>query len=105
VIVDGKNSHYTGTIEISFSIKMKTPVLKVKGLKLKWSKIQGADGYEVYYSKNGGKFKKLSDINKTYQSLSKFKNGSYTFKIRAYARTNSGLEYGSWTKELAIVFR
>ena len=84
---------------------MKTPALKVKGSKLKWSKISGADGYEVYYSKNGGKFKKLADVNKNQYSLDKFQNGSYTFKVRAYARTNCGLEYGSWSKELAVVFR
>ena len=43
---------------------MKTPIIKVKGSKLKWSKIKGADGYEVYYSKNGGKYKKLADVEK-----------------------------------------
>ena len=104
VIIKGKGK-YTGTIEVSFIIKIKTPTLKVKGSKLKWSKISGADGYEIYVSKDGGKYKKLTEVTKNQYSLKDFKTGSYTFKVRAYARTNCGLEYGSWSKELTVVFK
>lgn len=104
VIINGKGK-YTGTIEVPFTIKMKTPIIKVKGSKLKWRKIKGADGYEVYYNKDGGKYEKLADVNKNQYSLSIFKSGSYTFKIRAYARTNAGLEYSSRTKEVTVVFK
>lgn len=104
VIIQGIGK-YTGSVEIPFTITMKKTSLKVKGTKLKWSKVYGADGYEIYCSKNGGKFKKVSDESKTQFSIKKYKKGSYTFKIRAYARTNIGLIYGEWTDELAVVIK
>ncbi len=103
-IIKGKG-RYTGTIEVPFDIVMKKTSLKVKGSKLKWSKVSGADGYEVYYSKDGVKFKKLVDVSKNQYSLTKLKNGSFTFKLRAYARTNCGLIYGDWTEKLAVVMK
>ena len=96
VIIKGTGKYY-GSIEKDFEIKLKKTTLKISGKSLKWSKVSGADGYEIYYSKNGGKYKKLTDLTKTSYSIAKLTGGTYKFKVRAFSRTNSGLVTGSWS--------
>ena len=97
VIISGTGEYY-GSLEKTFEIKLKKPSVKVKNGKFKWSQIPGADGYEIYISKDGKKYEKLDDVSKLSYSKSKLSEGTYSFKIRAYARTNSGLIYSKYSK-------
>lgn len=101
VIIKGKGK-YTGSIEVTFKIKLKRTTAKISSKTLKWGEVPGADGYEIYYSKDGGKYKKLTDTTALKYDLSKLKAGSYKFKIRAYSSTNTGKRYADWSKVVNI---
>ena len=96
-IIKGKGK-YTGTVEIKFNIKLKKTTAKISGKTLKWAEVPGADGYEVYYSKDGGKYKRLTDTTALKYDLSKAKKGTYKFKVRAYSNSSSGKLYADWSK-------
>lgn len=54
--------------------------------KISWEKVAGASKYVVYYSKNGGEYKKLKELDDSKTSLT-FKYNSddtYKFAVRAY---------------------
>lgn len=95
-IIKGKGK-YTGSIEVTFKIKLKRTTAKISSKTLKWGEVPGADGYEIYYSKDGGSYKLLTDTKDTQYALSGLKTGSYKFKVRAYSSTNTGKMYASWS--------
>lgn len=88
--------------------------LKVKGFKasskgrrftLKWSKTQGASGYQIQYRISTSK--KFKDLKKTYTKVSlktsKLKKGKkYVFRIRPYKTISGKKVYGKWTKLKAV---
>ncbi len=111
VTIKGKGK-YTGTKTLTFKIKMKAPSLTAKKngnskAALSWKKAAGASGYEIYYSTNNGKFKKLTSVSgttlgKTVTKLN-FKKNSYKFKIRAVAKSSAGKSvYSSWSKTVKL---
>ncbi|MBQ7117984.1 MAG: fibronectin type III domain-containing protein, partial [Clostridia bacterium] len=59
-------------------------------IKVSWSKVEGAEKYEIYYSTNGKKWSKTtsSKNNITIKKLKKATN--YKIKVRAIAGTNKG---------------
>ena len=105
VTVKGKG-RYTGSKTLTFSIVPAKSKLSVKtnGNKLtfSWDKVKGAAGYQIYYSVNGGAYKKLTSTGKTSYSTSKLKlsANSYSFKIRAYKKVSGKTYYGAWTSEV-----
>ena len=74
-----------------------------KKLKITWSKVNGADGYEIYRSKkkNSG-YEKIKTITKTGTTscqIEKLKTGTaYYFKVRAYATVNGKKVYSEFSK-------
>lgn len=65
---------------------------------LKWSKVKGADGYQVYvYNETAKKWKKLGTTAKTSfeaENLQSAKN--YKFRVRAYDKKASGTVYSAY---------
>lgn len=111
VTIKGKGK-YTGTKTLTFKITMKAPALTAKKsgnskAALSWKKVAGASGYEIYYSTNNGKFKKLTSVSgttlgKTVTKLN-FKKNSYKFKVRAVAKSSAGKSvYSSWSKTVKL---
>lgn len=86
-------------------IKLATPKLgKVvsagyNALKLKWSKVNGADGYRVYVKVNG-QWKALGNTKSTTYVHKKLETGkSYTYTVKAYKNTKSGTVWSSYDKK------
>lgn len=89
----------------------KIKVAKVKGLsvrsikgnkaKVKWSRVKGADGYEIRYSTDKKLKKNVKKIitGKTSYTVKKLKKGKTSyFKVRAYKKGAKGKKiYGSFS--------
>ncbi|MCR5323447.1 MAG: hypothetical protein K6E85_09280 [Lachnospiraceae bacterium] len=97
VIISGANGYY-GSVELMFTIKLKKVSLKYKSSSLSWNKVPGAEGYQIYCSKNGGKYKKSAEISGTSFKITNKAKGTYKYKVRAYSKTDSGVVYGAWSK-------
>lgn len=67
-------------------------------INLKWSKVNGADGYQVYvYSDTAGKWKKLASTSKTfYEAEDLVSAKTYKFRVRAYDKKTSGTVYSAY---------
>ena len=105
-VVNGKNvvsTKYKSIKTTTTPTKVKLTIEKKKlSAKLKWKKIKGASGYQVYrkVGKNG-KWKKIKDVKKvTYTMKNLGKNKTYYFKVRAYKKLNGKLTpiYSDWSK-------
>lgn len=106
ITVTGKGK-YTGTKKIQFNIVPKKPVIKVSEksgkITVSWSKIAGAEKYQIYYSVNGGKYKKLATTSKVSYTTSKLDtDDEIKFKVRAYAENDDEKYYGSFSKTAAL---
>ena len=72
-----------------------------------WEKQSGVDGYQVYISVNGGKFKKLDTVGAVPQlynaeGLDTGKN-SYRFRIRGYVKpVGKKALYSKWSNIVKI---
>lgn len=111
VTIKGKG-YYTGNTSISFQIvpkeKLAAPVVSSihseNGIiTLKWKKNTKASGYEIYRAagKNGTYelTKTMTKNTKVAYSDKKLKKGTkYYYRIRAYKLTDSGRQYGAYTK-------
>lgn len=70
--------------------------------KLKWKKVSGANGYEIYYSaEKNGTYKKLKTITKaktiTYTKKKLASGKTYYFKLRAYKTVDGKKVYGKYS--------
>lgn len=67
---------------------LKTPSSTKKGITLKWSKVTGAEGYQVWRKTGSGSYKKLATVKGnskvTYTDKDARKGKTYTYKIKAY---------------------
>ena len=104
VTITGKGN-YTGTKTLTFKIVPKKVTLtgKTSGTKeaLSWKKSTGAAGYEIYYSTDGGKFRKLTTVKGTKYSAEMTAAGTYKFKVRPYVRINGKKVYGQWSNTVS----
>ena len=110
VTIKGKGN-YTGSKTIDFKIVPAKTTLKAKKqsdtkIKLTWDKVTNAEKYQIYYSTNGGSYKKLATVSgsKTSYTNSKldFKKNDYKFKIRAYDKVDGTTYYGSYSKAVTV---
>ena len=85
---------------------LKTPSVKLtsgsKKATIKWEKISGASGYEVYRATSkSGKYSKIKTITKnstvSYVNSSLTKNKTYYYKVRAYRTVNGKKIYSSYS--------
>lgn len=67
-------------------------------INLKWSKVSGADGYQVYvYNDATGKWKKLPSTTRNYYEVDDLTSAKeYKFRVRAYDKKASGTVYSSY---------
>lgn len=84
------------------NIKLSTP--KTKTIKISWSKISGAKGYEVYRSNSKkGTYSKISTTNNLSYTNSKLsKKKTYYYKVRAYKVVNNKKVYSSFSSIKSI---
>ena len=69
-------------------------------LKLSWSKVKDAKGYDVYQLK-GNKWSKIKTANGTSYTVPKLKAGtSYKFYVKPYTKSGSKTVYGNKSKTL-----
>lgn len=86
---------------------LKAKASDAKNVKLTWSKVKGASGYEIYRSNSkDGKYSKVKTISKG--STTSYKNGklkkstTYYYKIRAYRKVNGKKVYGSYSSVVSV---
>lgn len=110
VTITGKGK-YTGTKTLTYKIVPKKTTLKAEKksntkVKLSWTAVSGAEKYQIYYSKNGGEYKKLGTVSgsKTSVTASKldFKKNDYKFKIRAYTKVDGKTYYSSYSSAITV---
>lgn len=88
----------------SFSTKNKVKGTRIASktqnqIKLKWSKMKGATGYQIYSSTSRkGKYMKISNTKKTSFIDTKLKAAKkYYYKIRAYKKENKSYKYSRFS--------
>lgn len=112
IVVTGKGD-YTGTKKLSFKIvPIKTTLSSKPGktsggwkrVTLGWKKSPGASGYQIYYSENGGKFKRLTTVSSEKLSCTiRYTIGNTEqFKVRPYTKVNGKTYYGSWSNVITV---
>lgn len=70
--------------------KLKLSSATTSSIKLTWSSVTGAEKYEVYYSTNSKKWKKITTTKKSV-TIKKLKSGTnYKVKVRAVSGDNKG---------------
>ncbi|MBR6567483.1 MAG: fibronectin type III domain-containing protein [Clostridia bacterium] len=105
IVIDGGMGKYDFLISNEVSVsKVKTVNYErtVTTLRLYWSKVSGADGYEVFkYDEAKKEFVKIgSTTSKRSLKLKKLKGGTtYEFKVRAYKKLNGCIVYGDFSEE------
>ena len=70
----------------------------INQLKVSWSKSAGAKGYQLYYSTNGKKWKKLTTTTKRSYTHKKLEeNTKYYYKVRAYKVVKGSKKYSKYS--------
>ncbi len=73
-----------------------------KTITLKWDKVAGATGYRVYQYKSK-KWVKIASVTTNKYTVKSLKSAtSYKFKIKPYAKTDSGTVWGDSSKSVTI---
>lgn len=105
VVIKGANSNYAGTKIISFKISavavkgLKTSNVKYNSLKLKWTKQDYADGYQICNSSS----KVLKTVTKNSATITGLSAGkTYKYKVRSYIKNADGTKsYGAFSSVLS----
>lgn len=90
--------------EISSKPNLTKPSVKLKGkkkcIKVKFKKVNGADGYEIYRSGKRNKgYRKIVTIKKTtYKNVRLKSKRKYYYKVRAYRKVNGKKVYSAYSK-------
>lgn len=76
-------------------------------LRIRWKKVQGADGYAILRSaKKNGKYRTVKTIAKagkvTWKNTELKKGKTYYFKVRAYKKVGKKKVYGSFSKVVSV---
>ena len=71
-------------------------------INLKWSKVSGATGYQVYVrSGSSGSWKKAETTTKNYAEVENLKDAHvYSVRVRAYTKSGGKVLYGSYSSVL-----
>lgn len=100
-----KYSYYKGVKSIKKNGKPNWGKIKYQyGIKLIWSKVKNAKGYEVYRYENAkGCWTKIKTVKKTTYTLTNMLEGeNVKIRIRAYKKSGGGNEYGKYTDTLSF---
>lgn len=89
----------------------KAPQIKLKKsgatqVEISWNKLDGAEGYYVYYKTSGGSWKRVDKLDKktlnyTFKGLSALKN--YYFTVKAYRKDGSKYTYSQYKKDFKVM--
>lgn len=96
-------TYYGKPVYLTVTTKLTRPSLTAKitpkGNTLNWSKVNGADGYVIYYStQKDGSYKKLKATTATsYTHTKTSKSKNYYYKVRAYKTVNGEKLYSSFS--------
>lgn len=100
-----KYSYYKGAKSIKKNGKPNWGKIKYQyGIKLIWSKVKNAKGYEVYRYENAkGCWTKIKTVKKpTYTLTNMLEGEKVKIRVRAYKKTKSGNEYGKYSDTLSF---
>lgn len=100
-----KYSYYKGVKSVKKNDKPNWGKIKYKyGIKLTWSKVKNAKGYEVYRYENAkGCWTKIKTVKKpTYTLTNMLEDEKVKIRVRAYKKTKSGNEYGKYSGVLSF---
>lgn len=100
-----KYSYYKGVKSIKKNGKPNWGKIKYQyGIKLIWSKVKNAKGYEVYRYENAKEcWAKIKTTKKTSYTLTNMLEGeNVKIRIRAYKKSGSGNEYGKYSDTLSF---
>ena len=100
-----KYSYYKGVKSIKKNGKPNWGKIKYQyGIKLIWSKVKNAKGYEVYRYENAkGCWTKIKIVKKpTYTLTNMLEGEKVKIKVRAYKKTKNGNEYGKYSDVLSF---
>ncbi|MBE6775744.1 MAG: hypothetical protein E7543_06085 [Ruminococcaceae bacterium] len=109
IVVDGGQGKYNFVFSNEVTVgkpKIKSYERTTTTLTLKWSKVSGASGYEVYkYDTEKKEYVKIgSTTSKRSLKVKNLKSGAtYKFKIRAYKKLNGVIVYGELGAEREAV--
>lgn len=98
-----KYSYYKGVKSVKKNGKPNWGKIKYKyGIRLTWSKVKNAKGYEVYRYENAkGCWTKIKTVKKpTYTLTNMLEGEKVKIRVRAYRKTASGNEYGKYSGAL-----
>ncbi len=87
-------------VEVLKTVEIKKIKQSTDGMVLNWGTAVGADGYQVYVSTDGKKYKKLASVKGaiTYTDTTSYDSQKVYYKIRAYAKQLGGTGYGSFKR-------
>lgn len=73
-------------------------------ISLRWKKISGASGYEVFqYNSATKKYVSIGTVTGTSVTINKLTNGtSYQFKVRAYRKVSGITRYGNYSNAVTV---
>lgn len=100
-----KYSYYKGVKSIKKNGKPNWGKIKYQyGIKLTWSKVKNAKGYEVYRYENAkGCWTKIKTVKKpTYTLTNMLEGENVKIRIRAYKKSGGGNEYGKYSDTLSF---
>ncbi|MCR5207156.1 MAG: hypothetical protein K6C14_01605 [Eubacterium sp.] len=98
-----------GSVQLSAYAAVKAPAAPkvtasstVNTVKLKWKKVSGASGYEVYSYKNK-KYKKLKTLTAAKLTVKKLTAGtSYVYAVRAYKKSGSRKRFSKYSRLVKV---
>ncbi|MCD8124821.1 MAG: fibronectin type III domain-containing protein [Lachnospiraceae bacterium] len=103
---------FLGIGALGTTVQAASAPAKVSGLKvavrdddeltLKWTKVSGATGYQIYrYDTSTGKWKKIKTTSKNRYEVENLTSATkYKFKVRAYTKSNGKTTFGSYSATL-----
>ncbi|SET25729.1 CAP domain-containing protein [[Clostridium] polysaccharolyticum] len=99
----------TGESLVQAASSLEKPVLKAASrtsatVQLKYSKVKGAAGYQIYRATKGkGTYKKIKTTKElTYKDMTVSGNTAYSYKVRAYQEKNRKNIYSSFSSAVTV---
>lgn len=90
------------------TVKIKLAKPKHHAVYLKWTKADGADGYQIYRKSARGKYVKVKTVSNKYlhKTLTGMKSKKlYTFKVRAYVKVSGKTYYSHFSKGKSAIVK
>ena len=96
---------YATKVTTTSPSKVNTPTVIAGSRKatVKYSKVTGATGYEIYMAKENGKYVKVKTTTANSYTRTKLTRGAtYKFKVRAFKKVGSNVYYGAYSSAKVV---